>query len=330
MFRRQPKTAAAWLARLNAGALSPADRRALMRWLAEDPARLKDLEAVEAISRMAGNLAGSAAARDLLAADLRAHQANRPSHLPRIVLPFAAAAMAAGVAAFLLLSPDASGPPRIKDHAGAETAIGQIVSYVLPDKSLVTVAANSAVSVDFSGGRRGVALTRGAAFFDVQHDKDRPFVITAGQRSVTVTGTRFNVNNYAAQDELEVAVVDGRVNVSYRAENGAAEILRMAAGDVILFPAAGGLVRRNLTPEQAAAWRSRKLYFDAAHLDQVIAEVNRYSAKPLVPENRDIEKLMITGQFPAGDVALVLTSLRQIYGIEARETATEWVLARKR
>ncbi len=326
MFRRQPKTAAAWLARLNAGPLSPADRRALMRWLAADPQRLRDLEAMEAVSRMAAGLAGSADARDLLAADLAAlKRARQASPLPRVVLPLAAAA---AVATFLLLRPDTAGPARIKNHAGVETAVAQIATYTLPDKSQVTVAANSAVAVDFSDRRRDVALTRGEAFFDVQHDPDRPFVIAAGGRSVTVTGTRFNVNSYAPQNELEVAVVEGRVNVSTRS-GGAGEIQQMAAGDVILFPASGPPVRRTLTPEQAAAWRSRKLYFDGAHLDQVIAEVNRYSAKPLVPENREIEKLMITGQFPAGDVAMVLTSLRQIYGIEARDTAGAWMLTRK-
>ncbi|MBX7199866.1 MAG: FecR domain-containing protein, partial [Rhodospirillaceae bacterium] len=314
-----------------AGALSPADRSALMRWLAADPARLEELEAMEAIGRMAGHIAGSATARDLLAADWRAHHAARPRPLSRFALPLAGAALAAGVAAFLFFPPGASGPPRVKDHTGAvETGIGQIANYVLSDQSQITVAANSAVSVDFSSGRRDVSLTRGEAFFDVQHDQARPFVIAVGGRSVTVTGTRFNVNNYADQNELEVAVVEGRVNVSYRTDNGASEVQRMTAGDVILFPASGALVRRNLTPEQAAAWRSRKLYFDSARLDQVIAEVNRYSAKPLVSESRDIEKLSITGQFPAGDVALVLTSLQQIYGIRARETANAWLLDRGR
>jgi ferric-dicitrate binding protein FerR (iron transport regulator) len=103
---------------------------------------------------------------------------------------------------------------------------------------------------------------------------------------------------------------------------------QVGAGEVVFFPAKGPPVRRNLTPEQAAAWRVRKLYFDSASLGQVLAEVNRYAAKPLVVENQDIERLMLTGQFPAGDVQSVLLSLRQLYGIEARETADRWLLAR--
>lgn len=327
MFQRYPRTGIAWLVRLNTGALSPADRRALMRWLSAHPDRLQELEAAEALHRQMTGLAGSAIAREQLAADLSAYRAAQRPFLPRFVLPLAAAA-AAGLVAFTLLpQQDPSDLPRIKNHAGAQTGLGQIARYTLPDKSEITVAANSAVSVEFSGKRRDVALDRGEAFFDVQHDQDRPFVITAGDRKVTVTGTRFNVNSIG-RDELEVAVVEGHVNVSYHAGGGAGEIEQMSAGDVIYFPASGVPVRRALPPEQAAAWRSRKLYFDGAPLAQVIAEVNRYSAKPLVPENQDIMRLMLTGQFPAGDVSAVLFSLRQLYGIEAQETATRWVLQR--
>jgi transmembrane sensor len=334
MLRLRPKTATEWLVRLNAGTLTPGDRRALMRWLSADPQRLKELETAQAVSRMAAGLADSSAARMLLARDLRAHNSAVPerSVLGKVfkspVGVMAAAACAAALV--LLLTPgDPSALPRLKNHGETQTAIGQITSYELPDKSQITIAAGSAVTVDFTGDRRDVMLDRGEAFFDVRHDAARPFVIKAGERKVTVTGTKFNVNSTGAQSEIEVSVVEGRVNVSFHTgADGIDDVEQIAAGDVIFFPAKGAPVRRNLTPEQAAAWRARKLYFDSANLSQVLAEVNRYAPKPLVVETPETAKLMLTGQFQAGDVQSVLTSLRQLYGIEAHETTDQWLLTR--
>jgi transmembrane sensor len=332
MFRRRPKTATEWLVRLNAGALTPSDRRVLMGWLTADPQRLTELETAQAVSRMAAGLTGSAAARALLARDLRDHYTpaqDRNSLRKLFISPVGVMAAAACAAALvLLLTPgDPSNLPWLKNHSDVHTAIGQIARYELPDKSQITMAAGSSVAVDFTGDRRDVVLHRGEAFFDVQHGAAQPFVIKAGERKVTVTGTRFNVNTTGAQNEIEVSVVEGRVNVSFHAgAGGLDEVEQVAAGEVIFFPAKGAPVRRNLTPEQAAAWRARKLYFDSANLTQVLAEVNRYAAKPLVVVTPETGKLMLTGQFQAGDVQSVLISLRQLYGIEAHETTDQWLL----
>ncbi len=329
MFRRTPQTATEWVVRLQAGPLSWWDRRALTRWLAQDPARLKALGEAQALSELAQRLGESGPARQLLAQDLWLHA--RTSRRPLgMALPSLAAAAVAAVIIVVVAPWDASPMSRIEDGGRAQTSVGQIASYMLPDRSQITVAGASAVSLSFSDGRRDVALERGEAFFDVAPDRDRPFVIKAGAHTVTVTGTSFNVNYFAALNEVEVAVLEGTVRVAFPALNGGAdEIREMHPGDVILFPETGAPVRQSLSAQQVAAWRSRKLYFDGANLSQVLAEVNRYAPKPLVSEGAEIDRLMLTGQFSAGDVASVLVSLQQLYGIEAQETAERWVLQKQ-
>lgn len=330
IFRRPPQTATEWVVRLQAGPLSWWDRRALTRWLAASPAHVKELEAAQAASELAQGLGGSARARQLLAQDLWIQARSPAVGRQGFALPSLAAATVVAVVIVLAAPWNSSSLPRIEDGGSAQTAVGQIADYVLPDRSQITVAGSSAVSIAFSDERRDVTLERGEAFFGVERDRRRPFVITAGSHKVTVTGTSFNVNYLAAQSEMEVAVVEGTVRVAYPASAGVGDgVEEMHAGDVMMFTPAGRILRRNLTPGQVSAWRSRRLYFDSANLSQVLAEVNRYSSKPLVSETQDIDRLMLTGQFPAGDVDSVLTSLRQLYGIEAQETAERWILVRK-
>ena len=327
MFRREPQTATEWLVRLRAGPLHESDRKALTLWLAADPRRVRELEEISAVSQAAEGLAGSALARSYLGADPDAISGRAPRRHSglRFVLPSLVTATAA-LLLIVFLSHDPSGLPNLRNNDDAHTAIGEISRYRLPDSSEITVAANSSVSVDFTQDWREMSLDRGEAFFEVQPDKARPFVVRVGDRTVTVTGTKFNVNSYAP-NEMEVAVVEGRINVTYRSSlNERDEVEQIGAGEVLLFPANGEVARRNLTPEQVAAWRTRKLYFDSANLGQVLTAVNRYAAKPLIAENGDVEKLMLTGQFQAGDVQSVLLALRQLYGIEAREMSTQWLL----
>lgn len=330
LFRRAPQTATEWIVRLQAGPLSWWDQRALTRWLSASPEHLKELEAAQAASESAQGLGASARARQLLAQDLWMHTKSTSAAGQGFALPSLAAAAVAAVIVVMVAPWNSASLPRIDEGGAANTTIGQIADYVLPDNSQITVAGASAVSIAFTAERRDVSLERGEAYFDVAPDRARPFVISAGAHKVIVTGTSFNVNYLAAVNEVEVAVAEGTVRVAYPSHSGADDAVEeMHAGDVILFTPAGRVLKRNLTPQQVSAWRSRKLYFDSANLSQVLAEVNRYSSKPLVTETQDIDRLMLTGQFPAGDVESVLTSLRQLYGIEAQETSERWVLVRK-
>src|SRR5690349_3566179 len=66
----------------------------------------------------------------------------------------------------------------------------------LPDGSNVWLNAKSELkySSDFSE-ERNISLT-GEAFFDVAHNPEKPFEITAGETQVRVLGTSFNVRAY--------------------------------------------------------------------------------------------------------------------------------------
>lgn len=86
----------------------------------------------------------------------------------------------------------------------------------LPDGSTVTVASGSELtySPDFGiSGKREVYL-KGQAFFDVQHDTSRPFIVHAGKVNITVLGTAFNVKALSTDGDIIVTVKRGKVRVS--------------------------------------------------------------------------------------------------------------------
>ena len=67
----------------------------------------------------------------------------------------------------------------------------------LPDGSVIVLNHRSSFEYPsaFKGNQRSVKLTSGEAFFNIAHDKAKPFLITAGQTLIRVVGTSFNVKN---------------------------------------------------------------------------------------------------------------------------------------
>lgn len=216
---------------------------------------------------------------------------------------------------------------RLSNDDAARTALNQITTYTLPDDSTLTLAAASSVRVSFTKQERVVFLDDGEGFFDVKHIPGRPFIVVTGNKRVRVTGTQFNVDYYSANHSMEVAVVEGQINIiSNKRTREGNDVTPVGTNEVFLFPASGTAVRQPLSAEHASAWRMRKLYFDDATLTDVLAGVNRYLQKPLVASSPEIERLTLSGMFRAGDIKAVLLSLNDLYGLKGREVHDKWLL----
>ena len=95
-----------------------------------------------------------------------------------------------------------------------ETARGELHSVVLADGTQIDLNALSAIQVDYSDERRHVALMSGEALFSVLRDDDRPFTVAAGEVTLRVLGTRFNVRRESLdQSRVLLTVLEGRVSV---------------------------------------------------------------------------------------------------------------------
>ena len=89
--------------------------------------------------------------------------------------------------------------------------------FYLPDSTRIWLNKNSSLLYPekFIGAIRNVKLT-GEAFFEVVSDTTHPFIVYAGNTQVKVLGTSFNIKAYQDQNEVEVIVVEGRVEFSAR------------------------------------------------------------------------------------------------------------------
>ncbi len=86
----------------------------------------------------------------------------------------------------------------------------------LPDGSKVWLNAGSSLKYPsrFHGKERVVRM-KGEAYFEVESDKEHPFIVKTEKLQVKATGTAFNVNAYAMDDVTAVTLIRGKVAITF-------------------------------------------------------------------------------------------------------------------
>jgi ferric-dicitrate binding protein FerR (iron transport regulator) len=113
----------------------------------------------------------------------------------------------------------------------------QIRRVQLPDGSRVFLHPNTWLRYarQFTGARREVFLS-GEAFFKVEHNSARPFVVYADKTVTSVLGTSFTIKAYPGEPQVVVAVKTGKVSVRVPDASPAGGEGQSKASDLVLTP----------------------------------------------------------------------------------------------
>jgi ferric-dicitrate binding protein FerR (iron transport regulator) len=90
----------------------------------------------------------------------------------------------------------------------------------LPDGSKVWLNGGSSLKcpLRFEKNKRNVFL-RGEAYFEVQSNPGKPFVVKTDLMTLNATGTKFNIEAYKTDSVTAVTLVEGKVNVSLKSSS---------------------------------------------------------------------------------------------------------------
>jgi transmembrane sensor len=171
------------------------------------------------------------------------------------------------------------------------TGPGEQREFTLADGSHITLGGDTAVTVHFTAHGRLVALSHGEGMFRVQHDKDRPFTVCAAVGCTTAVGTVFDVRLYS--NHVRVWVQEGTVEVApFNPVAVGTQIapqpfewipLRVAHGQEMSYDNTGDAsAPKRADARAAAAWTEGSLIYHARPLTEVVEDVQRYFARPML------------------------------------------------
>jgi transmembrane sensor len=214
-------------------------------------------------------------------------------------------------------------PPTIRI---ASTERGERSLLLLPDGSRITLNSASSVQTNYSKEQRRVTLIRGQAFFAVAKDAARPFIVTAGSRQVVAVGTEFDVS--LSERQLRVTLVQGKVRVVAASQarpvaKAPAEV-SLAAGSAMTVMEGGSELIEPVDTAHALHWRDGKvnyIIFDEERLEDVVTEMNRYSAEQLMIADPSLEDRKVSGVFDSSAGRAVARAL-EAYGLARADNSS--------
>lgn len=151
------------------------------------------------------------------------------------------------------------------------TEVGQRAQIQLGDGTRVTLNAESELTLPprFGEARRRVRL-QGQAYFEVEPDEERPFLVYAGGSVTRVLGTKFDVGAYPSDEAVRVVVAEGTVAVRSEQEGEETRVTLKERHMAYLSKSDQSVTRQEVDPAPYMAWTKGELVFRDAPFDEVI------------------------------------------------------------
>lgn len=315
------REAAVWIARMHSPERGAAVEAGLRRWLQESRDNRDAFERATELWDVAARVPEDAVPRVMR---WKRHPLAFRGRQARLVIVCAVAL--AAVAAFWLTR-----------NPAIATGIGEQRVVTLPDGTRVTLNTNTRLVARYEDNLRRVDLQSGEAFFDVTADTKRPFVVFAGQRQVRVIGTSFLIRHEPTQ--TAVTLIEGKISIADESDGDSSTsatrrpasappgAVTLRAGQRLVFVSEHEPVLDRPPLEKVTAWQRGLVALDHTPLADAILEMNRYNAMQLVVEGPDVQRLLISGVFRAGDSLSFAQAVARTYHLSVEESPDRIVIA---
>ena len=187
------------------------------------------------------------------------------------------------------------------DYTEIKVAVAHRTNFVLSDGTVVWLNAGSSLKYPkrFQGKSREVFLN-GEGFFEVSHNPDNPFIVHTGDVQTKVLGTVFNIKAYKEDNEVQVALLSGKVEMNgAKGANSKPKKLVIDPNQLGTYNKEhhilGKTVKNDL--EAYSAWRNGRLIFDETPLSEVLKTLSRSYEISFNTDGGELSQCKITGTF---------------------------------
>jgi ferric-dicitrate binding protein FerR (iron transport regulator) len=160
------------------------------------------------------------------------------------------------------------------------TNLGERVQAVLPDGSKIWVGACSKLEyynpLALFGAKEREVYLSGEAYFEVEKDKNHPFVVCSNDLQITVSGTRFNIRSNDDDLFITTTLLEGEIKVTAAAWGDKETVMK--PHEQLRFNRETGQSEWYACPsaKEYISWVNGKLHFEGASLGEITASLERY------------------------------------------------------
>ena len=192
-------------------------------------------------------------------------------------------------------------------------------NFTLEDGTVITLNKNSRLSYSDKYGKdsRNVKL-EGEAYFEVESDKEHPFIVKTKQLTVEATGTAFNVNAYAPDHVAAVTLVKGKVAVTLDQK----KTISLSPGEKIDYNLGTALYNVNKTNTYKwCSWKDGILIFRDDPLEYVFKRLGQTYNVEFILKDAELGKYSYKATFEGESLNEILRLLEMSAPIRCKEVS---------
>ena len=196
----------------------------------------------------------------------------------------------------------------------------QIISDTLSDGSIVSLNKNSSLVYPekFKKKTRTVKLT-GEAFFDIEPNKNQPFIIELNEAYVKVIGTSFNVKEIPEQNSVEVYVETGTVQLYSVNEERDTSLITLNKGEKGRLNTKTGQAEKSVNEGMNAndlSWFNQTFSFDGVKLVKVAGFLEKHYDIKIEFAKDTIQDYLLTANFKNDDIEKIITVIAESFNLQ--------------
>jgi transmembrane sensor len=200
-------------------------------------------------------------------------------------------------------------------------AMNTPISIKLEDKTEIEVYKNSTIHLEpaYNKASRRIKL-KGSAYFSVEHDTAKPFVVSIGRLNVKDIGTKFKIVSSANGDTIAITVDEGEVflydSLGFEKSIRANEHFTYILSEHATFEAKGKLDNTIL----------KSFDFRNVSLKELVAKISQEYGASISVDKPEILNCRITVQFKQESLENVLFIVAETLGLEIQQKENEFII----
>ncbi|OQX80271.1 MAG: hypothetical protein B6D61_02270 [Bacteroidetes bacterium 4484_249] len=203
-------------------------------------------------------------------------------------------------------------------------AENSVITTTLADGSEITLNHNSTLTYFKKAKNKRKVKLEGDAFFKVEPDASKPFVIETQNVEIKVLGTSFYVNSHKDKPIIEVIVNTGKV--AFKTDRNK-QIVLTPGEKGIYNKETGKLQQEKNNDVNFIAWKTKHFEFDNGRLADVIIKISEVYHTNIRIANPEINNCRITVTFDNQSLDAVLNVLRETLDLSIKEQDAEIIVS---
>lgn len=197
-----------------------------------------------------------------------------------------------------------------------EVGFGAKYQIILSDGTKVYLNSGSSLRFPsaFTSNFRRVWL-EGEGYFDVKHNKLKPFLIATNDLEIEVLGTEFNVNTYNDEEQIYTTLVSGSIKIKDLSVN---KYVMVKPNEQVYYSKKTKIFEKKTVDTQMyVSWINGVFSFDNESLYNIMKQLQRWYNMKFKFENTEAKSYRFTGSLERFEnVSTLLHMIEETYDVK--------------